>query len=57
VKSALNKTKKKGKKCKINPYDLPDLQLTPHGFKMNSNVLDVCQKDNIVLIVKFCSLI
>ena len=36
-----------------HPYDLPDLQLAHYGIKMNLEVPDICQKDNLLTTVKF----
>jgi hypothetical protein len=40
-------------KYKISQCGLLDLQFTPCGIKMNSKVLVVCKKNNLVLTVKF----
>ena len=34
-----------GKKNKISPCNLPDLQLTLHGIKINTKVPNACQKN------------
>jgi hypothetical protein len=41
-----------GKKCKISNNGLPDLQLALCGIKMNSEVFEVCQKNNLLPTVK-----
>jgi hypothetical protein len=42
-----------GKKCKISQCDLPDLQLVFYGIKMNLQVLEVFQKNNLLPTIKF----
>jgi hypothetical protein len=47
------KKKKKKDKCIISPYGWPKLQNVPCGIKMNSEVLGVRQKNDLVPVVKF----
>jgi hypothetical protein len=44
---------RKREKYKITPYGLPDLQLAHFGTKMHLEVLEVCQKNNLLLTIKF----
>jgi hypothetical protein len=41
------------KKCKISPRGLPDLHFALCGIKMNLDVPNICEKNNLLLTIKF----